>query len=102
MVRAAERLQDLDPHGNEASIYRTRDLVPPHLMSDLRKGYVLITNWHVLDTQEMNQVGGVGAWVCNRGTASDSALFRRVLGKEVGSRGNILVLNDEAHHAYRI
>jgi type III restriction enzyme len=101
-VTIRERLQELDPHRNEASIYRTRDLVPPHLMSDLRKGHVLITNWHVLDTQEINQVGGVGARVIKRGSESDSALVRRVLGKEVGSRGNILVLNDEAHHAYRI
>ena len=33
---------------------------------------------------------------------SDTALLNRVLGRDVGSRGNILVLNDEAHHAYRI
>ena len=71
-------------------------------MSDLRKGHVLIQNWHVLAPQEMNQVGGVGARVVKRGEESDTALVARVLGKEVGAKGNILVLNDEAHHAYRI
>ena len=30
------------------------------------------------------------------------ALVNRVLGREVGGKQNILVLNDEAHHAYRI
>lgn len=101
-VTIRERLQELDPHGGEASIYRTRDIVPSHLMSDLRKGHVLIHNWHLLALQELNQVGGVGAKVVNRGQESGTALVSRVLGKDVGNKGNILVLNDEAHHAYRI
>lgn len=101
-VTIRERLQELDPHRGEASLYRTRDIVPPPLMSDLRKGYVLIHNWHILAPQEMNQVGGVGAKVVQRGEESDTALVARVLGKDVGGKGNILVLNDEAHHAYRI
>ena len=33
---------------------------------------------------------------------SDTALVKRVLGGEVGGKKNILVMNDEAHHAYRI
>jgi type III restriction enzyme len=33
---------------------------------------------------------------------SDTALVERVLGRDVGGKRNILVLNDEAHHAYRI
>ena len=33
---------------------------------------------------------------------SDTALVNRVLGREVGGKQNILVFNDEAHHAYRI
>ncbi|MCY7303896.1 MAG: type III restriction endonuclease subunit R [Thermoleophilia bacterium] len=33
---------------------------------------------------------------------SDTALVKRVLGREVGGKQNILVFNDEAHHAYRI
>lgn len=33
---------------------------------------------------------------------SDARLLQRVLGREVGGKQNILVLNDEAHHAYRI
>ncbi|MGI9228834.1 MAG: DEAD/DEAH box helicase family protein, partial [Gammaproteobacteria bacterium] len=32
---------------------------------------------------------------------SDTALLRRVLEKELGTKSNILVFNDEAHHAYR-
>src|SRR5581483_8757117 len=33
---------------------------------------------------------------------SDARLMQRLLGREVGGKQNILVLNDEAHHAYRI
>ena len=33
---------------------------------------------------------------------SDTALVNRILGREVGGKQNILVINDEAHHAYRI
>jgi type III restriction enzyme len=33
---------------------------------------------------------------------SDAAWIKRILTQEVGNKGNILVFNDEAHHAYRI
>jgi type III restriction enzyme len=33
---------------------------------------------------------------------SDTALVARVLGREVGGKQNVLIFNDEAHHAYRI
>ncbi len=41
-----ERLAELDPARGNASIYRTRDLVPQHLMPSLRRGRVLVKNWH--------------------------------------------------------
>jgi type III restriction enzyme len=37
-----------------------------------------------------------------RWVESDGAIVNRVLGREVGGKQNILVMNDEAHHAYRI
>lgn len=33
---------------------------------------------------------------------SDTALVKRVLGRDIGGKQNLLVLNDEAHHAYRL
>ena len=33
---------------------------------------------------------------------SNTALLTRVLGREIGGKQNILIINDEAHHAYRI
>jgi type III restriction enzyme len=150
------RLRELDPNEGDASIYRTRDLVPPHLMPQLRGGRVLVKNWHEFELKGMQ----AGAKVQKRGRAqtvrstikigektttgrggkymtvqaldltvaqdaarivedrrpgkaevvveetryveSDTRWIQRVLGQEVGGKRNVLVLNDEAHHAYRI
>ncbi|MGD1105209.1 MAG: type III restriction endonuclease subunit R, partial [Terriglobia bacterium] len=163
-VTIRRRLRELDPNEGEASLYRTRDLVPSHLMPLLTQGKVLVTNWHVFEPQTV-QVGGVSAKVNKSGVAvkttqtirigpktttargsryltqeeferqvaagiltvisgtekrdaggslervqveserhvkSDTALVNDVLGREVGGKQNILVMNDEAHHAYRI
>ena len=161
-VTIRNRLAELDPERGEASLYRTRDLVPGHLMPDLAKGRVLITNWHVFEPQVM-QVGGVSAKVLKAGVRkrtrefitiaaktttargkryltqeefdrqvnagllsvideernrdgslkralvdaeryveSDTALVNRILDREVRGKQNLLVFNDEAHHAYRI
>ena len=161
-VTIRNRLAELDPANGEASLYRTADLVPAHLMADLSQGRVLVTNWHVFEPQAI-QAGGVGSKVVKAGVPlrvketisigpktttargkryltleqfnlqvtngqlavieehrdkqgnlkkvtvesvkyleSDTALVNRVVGREVGGKENILVFNDEAHHAYRI
>jgi type III restriction enzyme len=161
-VTIRNRLGELYPETGEASLYRTRDLVPEHLMADLTKGRVVVTNWHVFEPQSV-QTGGTGGRVIKAGVAvrieetitigartttargkryltpdelarqaaaglikvlseekdkegnlkkvriesykhveSDTAVVNRVIGKEIGGKQNILVFNDEAHHAYRI
>ncbi|HET9401771.1 MAG TPA: hypothetical protein VFO34_12560 [Candidatus Acidoferrales bacterium] len=161
-ITIKQRLAELDPEKGEASLYRTRDLVPTHLMPLLRQGKILVTNWHVFEPQGM-QAGGVSSKVVKAGrpvevterinigakttvahgkryltlkeyemqcankmlevvseerdddgtlkratvrstryVESDTALVNRVIGQEFGGKQNLLVLNDEAHHAYRI
>ena len=65
-VTIKNRLRELDPEGGEASLYRSRDLVPAHLMPLLTQGRVLVTNWHVFEPQAI-QTGGVGARVTKAG-----------------------------------
>jgi type III restriction enzyme len=65
-VTIRDRLTELKPERGDASIYRSRDLVPAHLMPQLRQGYVLVTNWHIFEPQAM-QTGGVSAKVEKRG-----------------------------------
>jgi type III restriction enzyme len=152
------RLAELDPSLGEASIYRTRDLVPPDLMTSLRRGRVLVKNWHEFERKGMSAGSKVqklgqperikstikigpkttsgrgGRYMTEEALAialadpkmdmrlvedrrpgkpevvveetryveSDARLMQRLLGREVGGKQNILVLNDEAHHAYRI
>lgn len=161
-VTIRDRLGELDPGRGDASVYRTRDLVPAHLMTSLTQGHVLVLNWHHFEPQG-TQVGGDTARVVRAGVAvrtretitignktttargtryltlddferqvgagmltvlkrhadgqgalkkveveavryveSDTAMVNRLLGRHVGGKRNVLVLNDEAHHAYRI
>jgi len=161
-VTIKNRLRELDPSEGEASVYRTRDLVPQHLMPTLNQGRLLVTNWHIFERHTI-QVGGVPAKVSKIGVPlrttesitigpktttargirylteadlrrqidlgllkvmgeerdkqgnlkkvkvesfryveSDTKWAERVLGREIGGKQNILVMNDEAHHAYRI
>ena len=161
-VTIRNRLEELKPQGGEASLYRTRDLIPAHLMPQLARGHVLVTNWHVFEPKTA-QAAGQSARVIRAGrevrtretirigakstttrgmryltpddlerqaatglvqvrdeqrdgqgnlksvsvesvryVESDTKLIERVLGREVGGKRNVLVMNDEAHHAYRI
>lgn len=65
-ITIRDRLREIDPAVGEASLYRTRDLVPPHLMPLLTRGRVLITNWHVFEPQ-VADVGGASARVVKAG-----------------------------------
>jgi type III restriction enzyme len=161
-VTIRSRLAELDPGRGDASLYRTRDLVPPHLMTLLVQGRVLVRNWHVFELQDDGNVAGDSARVVKRGrelrerrtvriadkattargarymtleayrkaqvlgllevvsevrdehgatvqaevietrhVESDTKWLRRVL-EEGARKRNIMVFNDEAHHAYRL
>ena len=57
---------------------------------------VQVSNWHILSPREDPKRS-----VMKRGRESDAAFCRRVL-TDLGASGRIIVLNDEAHHAYRL
>jgi type III restriction enzyme len=90
-----ERLAGLDPH-RPVNEYRTFDLIPPNLTAMLGQGRVLVTNWHALAPETDPKRS-----VLRRGPESDAAFCRRVLGPALGNKRRVLVINDEAHHAYR-
>src|SRR5439155_16136351 len=51
-VTIRNRLQELIPERGDASLYRTRDLVPAaELMALLAQGKVIVTKWHVFEPQ---------------------------------------------------
>ena len=94
-----ERLQVLRPEEPD-NYYAAFDLVPSRLRSLLGAGKVLVTNWHMFAPESEHDEGGKSYAVVNKGEESPDAFARRVLG-DLYDRAPLMVLNDEAHHAYR-
>jgi len=96
------RLEVLVP-GGAGNYYTEFRIVPPGLEDKLRQGQtcrVLVRNWHWLDWETEDQIRKKRS-VDKRGPKSDEAYVREVLG-EMASAKNLVVINDEAHHAWRV
>lgn len=93
------RLNTLLP-SEPGNCYEEFSIVPPDLMDRLRQGKILIRNWHKLDWETDEEISRKKT-VDKRGAKSDEAYVRGVLGEMAPAR-NILVINDEAHHAWRV
>ena len=93
------RLQVLIP-SSIGNYYDEFNIIPPGLFEKLRQGKVLIHNWHTLNWETEEQLSKKRS-VDKRGAKSDEAYVREVLG-DIASARNIIVINDEAHHAWRI
>lgn len=91
-----ERLRVLYP-GEPANYYDAFGICPSDAMRQkLNQAEVLVENWHTLmPLKEPDRS------VLKKGAESDEAYTRRVLGKLATYR-DIIIINDEAHHAYRI
>lgn len=93
------RLVVLEPAGS-GNYYEAFNIVPSVMLDKLRQGKVLIRNWHALAWDTEEQIKKRRS-VDKRGLKSDEAYARGVLG-EMGNARNLLVINDEAHHAWRV
>ena len=92
------RLSVLDFNRPE-NYYEEKKIIPYDLLSNLRQGKILIENWQTLmwDSEESIQKRKS---VDKRGAKSDEAYIKDILGGMARAK-NILVINDEAHHAWR-
>ncbi|TWU46499.1 BPTD_3080 family restriction endonuclease [Rubripirellula reticaptiva] len=86
-----------DSPGNYFDLFQ---IVPPALYDKLRQAKVVIHNWHKLGWDTDEQIAKRRS-VDKRGAKSDEAYTREVLGEMAAAR-NLIVLNDEAHHAWRV
>lgn len=75
-------------------------IVPSGLEDRLRLGKVRIINWHKLDWESDEKIAKKRT-VDKRGAKSDEAYAREVL-EELSNARDLLVINDEAHHAWRL
>jgi type III restriction enzyme len=93
------RLAVLEPSHPE-NYYSAFSIVPSTLLERLHQGKVLVRNWHTLNWDTEEKIKKKRS-VDKRGAKSNEAYVRDVLGEMASSR-NILVVNDEAHHAWRV
>ena len=111
-VTIRDRLRVLLPQ-QEDNYYRQRDLVPADIVSALGTAQIVITNYHAFlpkvtregaglakATKEL-LLGGGGRDVADPFLESPRQVATRVA-REFGLKtGELIVLNDEAHHCYR-
>ncbi len=90
------RLKVLQP-SEPGNYYDEFNLVPAGLHDRLRQGKVLVRNWHTLMPLDPDD----GPRVMKKGPESNEAFTRRVL-EEMANARNLIVINDEAHHAWRV
>lgn len=94
------RLQVLLPSGPE-NYYDEFNVVPGgSLREQLRQGRIKVCNWHKLNWETEEKLRKKKS-VDKRGAKSDEAYVRGVL-EEMKDARNIIVINDEAHHAWRV
>jgi type III restriction enzyme len=84
----------LDPR-HPKSVFVEFDLIPAQYSGLMGQIHLQVMNWHQLAPKEDPKRS-----VVRRGRESDAAFCRRVL-TDLSSSGRVLVMNDEAHHAYR-
>jgi type III restriction enzyme len=82
------------------NFYDDFNLLPPSLREQFRQGKVKVVNWHKLDWDSEEQIAKRKS-VVKLGAKSDEAYVRDVL-EELASARNLVVVNDEAHHAWRL
>ncbi|MBQ7594247.1 MAG: DEAD/DEAH box helicase family protein [Synergistaceae bacterium] len=94
-----ERLQVLRPE-HPKNYYSQFEIVPAEMRDLLARGKIIIHNWQALAWETQEQIAKHKS-VDKRGPKSDNAYVREIL-NEFPSAKNILVINDEAHHAWRV
>ena len=79
--------------------YREYKLIPNEWQDKLQQGKVIIKNWHQLQWETDEQISKRKG-PDKRGAKSDTAYTKEVL-EDIAKSKNMIVLNDEAHHAWR-
>ncbi len=92
-----DRLKALEL-GGEENYYREFKIIPNEFMEKMTQGKVLIKKRHQLQWETEEKLSKRKS-VDKRGAKSDTAYVREVL--ENLANQNIVVINDEAHHAWR-
>jgi len=103
-ITIRDRLRVLLPNDPQ-NYYRQRDVLPAQEMELLGQARIIITNFHAFALREKIAAGRLTKALLAEGetspfTETPDQMVRRVC-RELGTKKNIIVINDEAHHCYR-
>ncbi|MDQ6682699.1 MAG: DEAD/DEAH box helicase family protein, partial [Chloroflexota bacterium] len=105
-ITIRDRLRVLKPNAPD-NYYEERDLLPTDLFQRLQAATVVITNFHAFQRRDKFGASTTTKRVLagpdgdlDRFRETEGEMVRRVL-RGIGTKKNVLVLNDEAHHCYQ-
>lgn len=103
-ITIRDRLRVLLPN-DPNNYYKALDIVNTEQLIELGKAKIIITNFHAFMLKEKVKAGKLTKSLLIKGetspfTETPDQMVRRVC-RELGTKKNILVINDEAHHCYR-
>jgi len=105
-ITIKDRLRVLLPKDPAGDYYRKMDLVPAEDLEKLNQANILITNFHAFLLHERGNASKLTKGLLKTDkrasafTETPDEMVRRVC-RSFGSKKNIVVINDEAHHCYR-
>jgi type III restriction enzyme len=110
-ITIRDRLGVLYPE-REDCYYRERDLVPPDLWDALLQAQIHVVNYHVFLPRDSKEIQGVSSntrkllrggkpEVVDAFRETPDMIASRILRAFGTGKGEIVVLNDEAHHCYQ-
>lgn len=101
-----DRLRVLQPNDPD-SYFRQRELLPGDMLGDLERAKIVITNYHAFKPRQRMELSKGGRLLLQgRGgeelntLETEGQMLQRVMPDLMGL-GNVMVINDEAHHCYR-
>ena len=103
-ITIRDRLRVLFPN-DPSNYYRQRNVLDGMMLETLQRARILITNFHGFQLREKGDAAKLTKTILGQGTTgafteSPDQMVRRVC-RELGTKKNIVVINDEAHHCYR-
>lgn len=103
-ITIRDRLRVLLPN-DPGNYYQERDLLHPEEMADLGRAKILITNFHAFLLRERGEASKLTKELLDQvGNGAFKETPEQMVGRvcrALGSKKNIIVINDEAHHCYR-
>ncbi len=102
-ITIRDRLRVLLPN-DPGNYYLQRDILPPELLAELHRAKIIITNFHAFKLREKSNAARLTKKILfsknGAMTETPDEMVRRVC-RDLGTKKNIIVFNDEAHHCYR-